>query len=58
MLRLLEVSGNYKIYPKGANIPKPENKFTFGFDRRALRARGLKYERLDQLTVELLLGVR
>jgi xylose isomerase len=28
------------------------------FDRSALGARGLKYERLDQLTVEVLLGVR
>jgi xylose isomerase len=28
------------------------------FDRQALGARGLKYERLDQLTIELLLGVR
>jgi len=28
------------------------------FDRSAIAARGLKYERLDQLTVELLLGVR
>ena len=28
------------------------------FDRKALAARGLKYERLDQLTIELLLGVR
>jgi xylose isomerase len=28
------------------------------FDRTALGARGLPYERLDQLTVELLLGVR
>ena len=28
------------------------------FDREALGRRGLKYERLDQLTVELLLGVR
>jgi len=28
------------------------------FDRRALGARGMRYERLDQLTVELLLGVR
>jgi len=28
------------------------------FDRKALGARGLPYERLDQLTVELLLGVR
>jgi xylose isomerase len=28
------------------------------FDREVLGARGLPYERLDQLTVELLLGVR
>jgi xylose isomerase len=28
------------------------------FNRSALSARGLKYERLDQLTVEILLGVR
>jgi len=28
------------------------------FDRKALGVRGLSYERLDQLTVELLLGVR
>jgi xylose isomerase len=28
------------------------------FDRAALGARGMGYERLDQLTVELLLGVR
>jgi xylose isomerase len=28
------------------------------FDREALGARGLSYERLDQLTVEVLLGVR
>ena len=28
------------------------------FDRSAIAGRGLKYERLDQLTVELLLGIR
>jgi len=28
------------------------------FDRKALGERGLKYERLDQLTIEVLLGVR
>jgi xylose isomerase len=28
------------------------------FDRRALAERGLAYERLDQLTMEVLLGVR
>ncbi|MBN1449717.1 MAG: xylose isomerase [Anaerolineales bacterium] len=31
---------------------------TQSFDREALGARGMRYERLDQLTVELLLGVR
>jgi xylose isomerase len=30
----------------------------YEFDRQALGARGMAYERLDQLTVELLLGVR
>jgi xylose isomerase len=29
-----------------------------GFDRSTIAARGLKYERLDQLTIEILLGVR
>ncbi len=28
------------------------------FDRNTIARRGLKYERLDQLTVEVLLGVR
>ena len=28
------------------------------FDRKAISARGLQYERLDQLTIDLLLGVR
>jgi len=28
------------------------------FDRSLIAGRGLKYERLDQLTVEVLLGVR
>jgi xylose isomerase len=31
---------------------------TQAFDRHAIAGRGLKYERLDQLTVEVLLGVR
>ncbi len=30
----------------------------YDFDRKALGARGLAYERLDQLTIEVLLGVR
>ncbi len=31
---------------------------THPFDRRAISARGLRYERLDQLTIDLLLGTR
>jgi xylose isomerase len=38
--------------PDAGNSPKE------GFDLTALRARGYAYERLDQLTMELLLGVR
>jgi xylose isomerase len=30
----------------------------FAFDRQSMGGRGLKYERLDQLTVELIIGVR
>jgi xylose isomerase len=30
----------------------------YSFDRKAMGARGLAYERLDQLTVEVILGVR
>ena len=30
----------------------------YGFDRVAMGQRGLQYERLDQLTIELLFGVR
>jgi xylose isomerase len=37
---------------------KAENLKTQKFDREALGARGLAYERLDQLTIDLLLGVR
>lgn len=37
---------------------KAEQLKAYPFDRAALGARGLNYERLDQLTVEVLLGVR
>ena len=30
----------------------------YAFDREALGARGLGYEKLDQLTIEVILGVR
>ncbi|MGB6421396.1 MAG: xylose isomerase [Anaerolineales bacterium] len=37
---------------------KAESLKTYQFDRKALGERGLRYELLDQLTVEVLLGVR
>jgi len=42
-----------KYSPDKANNLKAQT-----FDRSAIAGRGLKYERLDQLTVEVLLGVR
>ena len=36
----------------------PENLKMKKFDREAMGTRGLAYERLDQLTIDLLLGVR
>jgi xylose isomerase len=30
----------------------------YNFDRAAMASQGLKYERLDQLTIDILLGVR
>ncbi|MCE1252512.1 MAG: xylose isomerase [Anaerolineae bacterium] len=42
-----------KFSPEKAAALKAHN-----FDRKAISSRGLKYERLDQLTVDLLLGVR
>ncbi len=40
------------------NAEKADGLKAASFDRAALSQRGLKYERLDQLTVEVLLGVR
>jgi xylose isomerase len=37
---------------------KAEELLAHDFDRAALAAKGLKYERLDQLTIDILLGVR
>ena len=38
--------------------PRRTRSRAHAFDRKALGARGLEYERLDQLTVEVILGVR
>jgi xylose isomerase len=42
----------------GYSADKASNLKSHSFDRSALGARGLGYERLDQLTLEILLGVR
>jgi xylose isomerase len=49
---LTEVDGD-----PSTSVPPAELRHT-SFDLPALRARGYAYERLDQLTIELLLGVR
>ena len=44
---------------KGAYAPEKAAALkAYAFDREAIAARGLRYEKLDQLTVELLLGAR
>jgi xylose isomerase len=43
----------------GAYIPKKVQELKqYNFDRQSLGRRGLPYERLDQLTIEILMGVR
>jgi xylose isomerase len=46
------------VWSGGYSAEKANALKEHGFDRVALGARGLPYERLDQLTVDLLLGVR
>jgi xylose isomerase len=43
---------------KGTKLGDPDNLLAQNFDRDELSSKGLKYERLDQLTIEILLGVR
>ncbi|MGZ3598892.1 MAG: xylose isomerase [Ktedonobacterales bacterium] len=50
--------GSTAAYTGSYSAAKAQALKTATFDRKALGARGLAYERLDQLTVELLLGVR
>ncbi len=50
--------GNQPAWGGGYSADKANALKTHTVDRQALGARGLPYERLDQLTVELLLGVR
>lgn len=50
--------GSMAGYFGAYSAQKAEALKAHSFDRAALAKRGLKYERLDQLTVEILLGVR
>ena len=50
--------GSMDAYFGAYNPDKADALKAQSFDRPAIAARGLKYERLDQLTVDLLLGVR
>lgn len=50
--------GSYAAYFGKYDRQKAETLKGLPFDRAAIAARGLLYERLDQLTIDLLLGVR
>jgi xylose isomerase len=50
--------GSTDAYKGAYSAEKAQKLRAADFDRVALGARGLPYERLDQLTVELLLGIR
>jgi xylose isomerase len=46
------------VWADGYSAEKANRLKNASFDRQALGARGLPYERLDQLTVDVLLGIR
>lgn len=50
--------GSSPAWAGGYDRDKAERLKHFSFDRKALGARGLPYERLDQLTIDILLGAR
>jgi len=50
--------GSLKQYFGKYSVEKANALKAQAFDRSAIAGRGLKYERLDQLTIEILLGVR
>jgi xylose isomerase len=55
---ILAGDGSLPAWSGGYSAQKAAALKDHSFDRQALGARGLPYERLDQLTVDLLLGVR
>jgi xylose isomerase len=58
LLAEVERPGNQDVASAGYTAARAADLEARSFDRVALGARGLAYERLDQLTVERLLGVR
>ncbi|MEO7000190.1 MAG: xylose isomerase, partial [Ktedonobacterales bacterium] len=60
LLHEIETTGADEVAAyQGAYTPEKSTALKAAtFDRRALGQRGYAYERLDQLTIELLLGVR
>ena len=50
--------GSMQTFEGAFNPQKAEQLKSYSFDRQAIAARGLQYEKLDQLTNELLMGVR
>lgn len=52
------IDGEMTLYFGSYTSEKADALKARSFDRKAISDRGLKYERLDQLTVDLLLGVR
>ena len=61
--RLAKIEIRMKTFGRMADLPMKNGKLTLkpfhdDFDRAQLASKGLKYERLDQLTMDILLGVR
>src|SRR6185295_5587543 len=57
---LAEINESDQAVPEVTRYSKETAKalLGYGFDRQALAAKKLPYERLDQLTIDILLGVR
>lgn len=58
LAEILADDGSFSYLSGGYSKDKANQLKNTTFDRAALGARGLPYEQLDQLTIELLLGVR
>ena len=57
---LAELANSSSGTPEVGKFPKAQSKklLTHAFDRASMAAKKLPYERLDQLTIEVLLGAR